>query len=371
MTFNLTTPSFLVDLDVLEENVREMARLCRENKKRLWPMVKTHKSTQIAAIQEEAGAEGFLVGTLDEAEKLAESGFKNLMLAYPAAGTENIRRVMEIAKRCRLIISLDGVEAAQEVETVAAISGVNLEFLIIIDSGLHRFGVFPRDAVELAVKLSKFKHLKLKGVGTHPGHVYGASNREEVEKAAEEEAAAVFSAAENLKKAGFDVDMVAVGSTPTARFAIMDRRVNVVRPGNYVFYDSIQVALGVVPEERCALSVLGTIISHPRPDTLIMDVGSKCLGLDKGAHGISLVKGYGIIKGHPELLITDLSEEVGKIKIIGSTSIKVGDRVQVIPNHACSAANMTDYLLGHRKGKLEKTIYVDARGGTVRKPVTD
>lgn len=365
---HLSTPAFLVDIDILEKNIHEMAELCKDHNKELWPMVKTHKSTQIARMQQQAGAKGFLVGTLDEAQKLSQDGFDNIMLAYPVAGEENIARLMKVAEKSRIILSLDGIDAAKALNEAAKSRGLTLEYLLIIDSGLHRFGVLPDEAVDLAIKLSAYEHLKLVGIGTHPGHVYGASNMKEVEKIAGEEVKAMGRAKDNLNKAGFNILIVATGSTPTAIYAAKDRDITALRPGNYVFYDNIQIALGIVPETRCAMTVLGTIISKHREDILIVDVGSKCLGLDKGAHGISLVKGYGYIKGHAELLITDLSEEVGKIKIIGDTKVKVGDKVQVIPNHSCSAANMTDYLIGHRNGKIEKTIYIDIRGGSFRKP---
>ncbi|MCR4431853.1 MAG: alanine racemase [Tepidanaerobacteraceae bacterium] len=364
----LTTPSFLLDLDVLEKNINDMAELCKNNNKRLWPMVKTHKSTQIARMQRDAGAEGFLVGTLDEAEKLAKEGFLNIMLAYPTAGEANVARVISLAQKAHVILSLDGLDAAKALNEAAKAAGLMLEYLIIIDSGLHRFGVLPKAAGKLAVDLSFFEHLKLAGIGTHPGHVYGASSSEEVRKVANEEINAMKQAGENLKEAGFAIDIVATGSTPTAAYAAADKNITMLRPGNYVFYDNIQIALGTVLEKSCALCVLATIISRPGEDTFIMDAGSKCFGLDKGAHGISLVKGYGVIKDHPELLITDLSEEVGKIKILGKTEIKVGDKIRVIPNHACSAANMTDYLIGHRNGNIEKTVYIDIRGGSFRKP---
>lgn len=363
----LTTPSFLVDLDILEKNIEDMATLCKRKNKRLWPMVKTHKSTQIARMQLAAGADGFLTGTLDEAEKLAQKGFFNIMLAYPVAGAENVARAMNLAKKVHLIFSLDGVDAAKALNDAAEDADIKLEYLIIIDSGLHRFGVPPEDAKILAYNLSAFSHLKLVGIGTHPGHVYAASSSEQVKKVATEEVKTMKRAKDSLEDAGFRVDIVATGSTPTAAYAVEDENITVLRPGNYVFYDNIQMSLGVVTETRCALSVLATIISHPAQDTFIMDAGSKCLGLDKGAHGISLVKGYGAIKDHPELLITDLSEEVGKIKILRGTKVKVGDKIQVIPNHACSAANMTNYLIGHRKGIIEKTIYIDIRSGSFRR----
>ncbi|MCF6096865.1 alanine racemase [Thermovorax subterraneus] len=364
--YDLATPAFMVDLDILEKNIKEAAELVRGNGKRLWPMVKTHKSTEIAAMQKAAGAEGFLVGTLLEAEKLVEKGFTNIMVAYPVAGKENIKRVVSLAKKARIILSLDCIKAAEQIHAVLEENGITLEYLLIVDSGLKRFGVMPEDSAKLAKKLLAFKSLKLIGIATHPGHVYGVSRPEEVKRIASEEVNALKTAAELLEKEGFDLEIIATGSTPTFRYVLEDEKINVLRPGNYVFYDSIQVALGVVPFERCAFSVMGTVISNPRPGNLIMDVGSKCLGLDRGAHGISLLKGYGTVVGHPELTLVSLSEEVGKLEVEGETAVKVGEKLMIIPNHVCSACNMTTYLVGFRGEELERIIEVDMRNGMYR-----
>ncbi|MGL4634174.1 MAG: alanine racemase, partial [Cetobacterium sp.] len=96
----------------------------------------------------------------------------------------------------------------------------------------------------------------------------------------------------------------------------------------------------------------------------ILDCGSKCLGLDQGAHGNSLTKGFGIVKNHPELTVIGLSEEVAKVKKEGPSALKIGDKIEIIPNHSCSAANMTNYLIGHRAGTIEKIIEVDIRGNS-------
>jgi D-serine deaminase-like pyridoxal phosphate-dependent protein len=365
---DLTTPSFLVDLDKLEQNLREMGELCRANGKMLWPMVKTHKSTAIAKMQEDFGAAGFMTGTVDEAEKLTARGCKHIMLAYPVAARENIARVIELAKMTHIILSLDGVEAAAQFESMLAGEGIEMDYLLIIDSGLHRFGVLPENALELMEELAKFPHLKFKGISTHPGQVYGKNSPAEVEATAADEVRALDEASDILRKAGYQVEIVATGSTPTAAFAARDANITTLRPGNYVFYDALQVALGVIPPHRCALTVLATVIANPREDFLIIDAGSKCFGLDKGAHGISLASGFGIVKDYPELAVDSLSEEVGKVKITGPTNIKVGDKIEVIPNHSCTSANMTDYLIGHRNGVVEKAIHIDMRGGSVRKP---
>ncbi len=364
----LPTPSFLVDLDKLEQNIREMGELCKANGKELWPMVKTHKSSQIAKMQGQAGAQGYLVGTIDEAEMLVEQGFKELMFAYPVTASENIARVRELAKKAHVIVSFDGVEGAKLCNEMFALADLKVDYLITIDCGLHRLGVQPEKAAVLAQELKKLSHLQLKGIASHPGHVYGASNLDEVKKVAAEEIKALGVAKEVLVKEGFAVEIIATGSTPTAPLAAQDKNITALRPGNYVFYDVLQMAMGVVPEERCSLTVLATVISHTREDLYIMDAGSKCFGLDKGAHGISLAQGFGMVKGHPELIVEGLSEEVGKLKVTGPTSLKVGDKVEVIPNHACSSANMTNYLLGCRNDVVEEVIYVDARGGSYRKP---
>lgn len=369
--WELTTPSFLLDLDVFEANLAGMAALCRQTGIQLWPMVKTHKSTVIAGLQLESGAAGFLTGTLDEAEQLAATGVGDIMLAYPVAGRENISRVVGLARRARITIGLDGPAAARPLASALAGAGLAIDYLIIIDCGLHRFGVPPEGAADLAAALAGCHELRLRGVATHPGQVYGVTDPSQVAAVAREEVAALARAKAALTERGFACPVVATGSTPTARQAAASGVVNVLRPGNYVFHDNTQVALGAAPPERCALTVLATIVSRPRPDTFIIDAGSKCLGLDRGAHGSELIPGYGLVQGHPELLVAGLSEEVGKIRICADTSLEVGDKIAIIPNHACAAANLTSWLAGHRRGIVETAIPVDMRGNSRRPPAAE
>jgi D-serine deaminase-like pyridoxal phosphate-dependent protein len=366
---DLATPSFLLDLDVCEANIRDVAAVCARTGAELWPMVKTHKSTAIARRQKAAGAAGFLTGTLDEAEQLAAAGFTNLMHAYPVAGRENLARVISLARQARrLTVALDGPAAARALASALDAADAALDYLIIVDSGLHRFGVPPAQAAELAAALAGYKQLRLKGIATHPGQVYAAAAPEGVATAARAEVAALAQARDALLKRGFAVPVVAAGSTPTAAHAAASGVATVLRPGNYVFYDNAQIALGVVPAERCALTVLATVLSRPRPDTLIIDAGSKCFGLDKGAHGTSLTAGFGLVRDHPELTVAGLSEEVGKLAVSGDTALAVGDKLAVIPNHACAAANLTSWLVGHRQGRVEETIAIDMRGNARLRP---
>ncbi len=367
--FDLSTPSFLVDRDLLRENILNMNRICAAGNIELWPMVKAHKSTKIARMQHEAGAAGFLAGTYLEARRLIEAGYKKIMMAYPVAGAENITRLVGLCAKAELIVSLDGVGAAFALQEALQEADLCLDYLLIIDCGLHRFGVKPTDALGLANRLKAFKNLSLRGIATHPGQVYACTDLEGVRQVAAQEEVALQTAKSNLVKGGYQIDLVATGSTPTAAIIAQSKGATVLRPGNYVFYDNIQKNMGVVDEKRCALTVLATIISQPDPDTLIIDAGSKCFGLDKGAHGMASLEGYGYIKGYPELIIVDLSEEVGKVKIkkdcqIKNKRLQVGDKIQIIPNHACTCVNMTDRLIGFSEGMVKEIIEIDARGGS-------
>ncbi|WP_432205248.1 alanine racemase (plasmid) [Cetobacterium somerae] len=359
---SLTTPSFLVNLDALENNIKKYQNLAIENSVELFPMLKTHKSSEITKMQIDAGAKGVLVGTIDEAEAVVQkSGVTKVMLAYPVIGDSNLDRIIALNEKCELFVAFDNEIPAKALSEKLTNSTINYQ--IIINSGLNRFGVSPENSVTLFNSLNKYPNLIFKGISTHTGQVYGFS-KNEVKEITQKEIDVMTLAKNLLTKNGASVEFVATGTTPTFENAIKSSEITISRPGNYVFFDAIQVALGAAKENDCALTVLATVVSHPSEDLFILDCGSKCLGLDQGAHGNSLTKGFGIIKNHPELTIISLSEEVAKVKVDENTTLKIGDKIEIIPNHSCSAANMTNYLIGHRFGNIERIIEVDIRGNS-------
>lgn len=366
----IQTPAILLDLDVLHHNLKKYADEAARHGKQIWPMIKTHKSIELAKMQAEYGATGFLCGTLDEAEALCDAGFDSIMYAYPVATKVSIDRVIELARRCRFILRLDGLDSAGMVNEAAAQAGVKINYTLIIDSGLHRFGVLPEQAADYVKEFEKLGNLVFKGISTHPGHVYGASWEGEIAKYVEDECNAIKQAVNCLKEAGFLCEIISSGSTPTFWGAVSDEFINIYHPGNYVFHDAIQMSTNTASEEECALTILASVISHPREDLFLCDAGAKCLGLDQGAHGNSSIKGFGYVIGHPELTVYSLSEEVGKLHVEGETNLKVGDKIRIIPNHSCSSANLTDYLIGIQGENASRLIKVDMRGNSTGKNLT-
>ncbi|MBV1757959.1 MAG: alanine racemase [Dethiosulfatibacter sp.] len=364
---DLETPSFLLDLTVLEKNIKDYQKACDDHQKQLWPMTKTHKSTQIAMLQSKAGAKGFLVGTIDEAEILADSGISNIMLAYPYTDMQNLDRIAIISERINLYCAIDHLDHIAIYSDFFRKRNQTCNIIIIIDSGLGRFGVSPEEAGKFALDVEKQDNLILHGIATHSGQVYGCSNKEEVNRQGQSGLDKMKLAKQNIEKTGIQLSLIACGTTPAFNMEVKHKDIDIVRPGNYVFHDNIQIILGSAEEKDCAFTVQCTIISK-HGNHLLINCGSKCFGLDKGAHGVSGLDTYGLVKGHPELKIVSLSEEVGKIFSEDPDRFGIGDKLQIIPNHSCSSASMTSYLTGHRRGMVEQIIEIDMRPNS-KKPI--
>ena len=130
------------------------------------------------------------------------------------------------------------------------------------------------------------------------------------------------------------------------------------RPGNYVYHDGSQVALGTCAPGDCAMSVLATVVSVPAPDRAVVDAGSKTLSSDPLR---PRPDGYGQIAGRRSR-IQRLSEEHGVIDVVDGDSFTVGQRVRILPNHACVVSNLHDVVMGVRGEAVEAELAVAARG---------
>jgi D-serine deaminase-like pyridoxal phosphate-dependent protein len=356
---DLETPAVLVDLDVLERNVARMAAAARAAGLRLRPHAKTHKCPDIARLQRAAGAAGLSLAKTGEAEVFAAAGFDDLFVCFPVVGRDKARRLLALAERARLAVGVDSLEGALTLGEAFAGAGRRLDVRLKIDVGYHRVGVPPERALDLARAVAALPGLELRGVFTHAGHAYAAETPEAVAVVAEDEGRTLVRVAEELRAAGLAIEDVSVGSTPTATRGVMRvAGVSECRPGNYVFHDATQVSLGTCALDDCALSVLATVVSTPDRGRAFLDAGSKTLSSDplRPEPG-----GYGWILGRRSR-VTALSEEHGWVGVAEGESFRVGERVRVLPNHACVVANLHERLYGVRAGRVETVFEVAARG---------
>ena len=354
----LATPAVVVDLDLLERNIARMAARAREAGVRLRPHAKTHKCPEIGRLQRAAGAWGLSVAKVGEAEAFADAGFDDLFVAYPVVGEDKGRRLVALADRVRLAVGADSVDGARTLAEPFRAGGRALDVLLKVDVGYGRVGVLPEHAVELARQIADVPGLRLRGVFTHAGHGYLAEAKAALDEIATQEGGRLAATAADLRSAGFPVEEVSVGSTPTSALAMRVPGVTECRPGNYVFHDGSQVALGTCGIEDCALTVVATVVSVPAPDRAVVDAGSKTLSSDplRPRPG-----GYGQVLGRASR-VEKLSEEHGIIAVADGESFRVGERVRILPNHACVVANLHDSLGGLSGDRVEAVLEVAARG---------
>ncbi|MEM4789631.1 MAG: alanine racemase [Ignisphaera sp.] len=369
--YELPTPIVLADINRIRRNLGEVYDKAKMYGKKIWPMVKTHKSTYMAKIQREHGSDGFTVGTIDEAEVLVEKRITETIMCgnVYVADRENLMRLISLSELgTRVILRLDNYDAAVFINQELRKHSIKFDYVVKVDVGLHRFGVKPENIVKFVKSLQNLRNLNFVGIATHPGHVYSCTNQKCVKEVAENTSRIMLYVVSELKKYGFELEIIGTGATPTLRYDIENPIYTHLFPGNFIYYDRIQAELfGSTKLENCALTILTTIISIPKYSNkklAIINVGSKHLGLDRGGHGVEALKGFGKIIEYPKALVISLSEEVAKLDISEEPSVRVGDKIRIIPNHACILSNSTSYIVLHEEKKIVDLIEVDMRNGT-------
>ena len=358
----LDTPCLVVDLDRLERNLAEMAEYARTHGLALRPHLKTHKTAEIARMQQAHGVVGFTCAKVGEAEAFAAAGvLDDVLIAYQIVGDRKIERLLRLAERVRVTVAVDSVAVAEPLSRAALARGMRLDIVIEVDTGLRRAGVEPGEPVlRLAREIIEMPGLRLRGLMTHEGHAGRASTTEELEGLARMAGEAMVASAELLRREGIPVDVVSVGSTPAAFATTRVPGITEMRPGTYVFYDAAAFRFGRIGPDRVALRVLATVISRPAPDRAVIDAGSKTLTYDPPPPGRT---GYGYVVEYPDAVISRLSEEHGVIEFPpGTKGPQVGERIEIIPNHVCPVVNLQDELFVVREGEFVGTWRVIARG---------
>jgi D-serine deaminase-like pyridoxal phosphate-dependent protein len=343
---DLDTPVLTADLDAVERNIARMQAYCDEHWIALRPHVKTHKLPELAHKQLEAGARGITCQKLGEAEVMADAGIDDILISFPLVGEAKAQRLAALAQRITISTVGDSAAVANGLSSVLAQHGAEVGFLVECDTGNGRTGVqTPEEAAELAELVDALPGLRFAGLMTYP--------------MPPESAAWLRAARELIEAAGLTVDCVSVGGTPTAMQTHAVDGVTELRPGTYVYGDRACIANGSVRLTDCALRVIATVVSRPVPGRAILDAGSKTLTSDLAAGAA----GHGLLVEHPEADVYLLNEEHGMVDVSRCASPpQVGDRVTIVPNHACTTANLHDEVVMHRGGEIVETLRVAARG---------
>ena len=352
----LDTPSMIVDLDLMEANIKKLMDRILPTGVNVRPHLKTTKSAILAQKLVDAGAKGGCVAKLSEAEVIAGAGFDDLLITCEIIGVPKVARLVELFRKYpKIKIVIDSQIGASAINEALAASGIDqpISCLLDLDVGLHRTGVAPEKALALAQHVSNLGHLKLIGVQGYEGHLQHLHSRDERKRRCLASMAVLTGIADALRKSGFDAQVVTTGGTGTAEFCASFPGITEVQPGSFIFMDTdYRNAVGSVFSN--SLTVLSTVISTQGPKIVTIDSGLKSLTTDSGLAEPKNLPGYtyGV-----------LGDEHGSLKWEGDgRGLSVGDRVEMIPSHIDPTINLHDFYYAHRSGVIEEIWPVDARG---------
>ncbi len=345
----IPTPSLLLNQAKLARNVGRMREHAKALGISLRPHLKTAKSVDAARFVLDGAPGPATVSTLREAEMFGKAGITDLLYAVSIA-PQKLAKVTELRQGgIDLKIILDSLEAAEFVAAHARRHGGDISAMVEVDVDGHRSGVRWDDHEALiAIARTISKDARLHGILCHAGDSYHLHEPAALEEAASLERSRMVAAAKALRDAGIACPVVSVGSTPTALSSRSYDGITELRAGVYMFFDMVQVKIGVCKVDEIALSVLATVIGHRKDKNwIITDAGWMALSADPGQAGH-----YGLVcdaegRPYPDLVVLSTNQEHGILGIKPGSqaalpALPIGTRLRILPNHACATAAQHD-----------------------------
>jgi len=327
MFIDIETPAVLIDVAVAGANIDRFQSYCNRHGLACRPHIKTHKLPRMAIRQIKAGAVGITCQKVSEAEAmLAEADIDDVLITYNILGDTKLERLRQIAHKTKLSVVTDSTKTVDGLSAAFKTAEDQLTVLVECDTGAERCGVqTPADAAELASYVDQQPGLTFGGLMTYPpvgrsGHVNAWLNE----------------AKQLAEASGLSVPVISNGGSPDMWQAHDVAVATEHRAGTYIYNDRSLVARKVATFSDCALTVLATVVSVPTAGRAVIDAGTKVLTSD-----LLGLEGHGHVLRRPDICIEGLSEEHG-VLCADEIGLAPGDRVRIVPNHACVVSNMVD-----------------------------
>jgi len=346
----LDTPVLVVDLHILEQNIRDMADWCRRHEVGLRPHFKVHRCIDWAKRQMAAGALGITAATLPEAELLVDSGITDVLIANEVVGPGKERRLARLARGADVKVQIDSHENARMLSEAARLAGTRIGVLVEVDMGMDRCGVAGTEAaVRLARRADRLPGLQLLGVSGYAGQLENPPRTPEKNAAIHHAVRGLLEAAEAIRQAGMDVPIVSTGGTGSFHAFADIQGATELQLGSYLVMDDIYTGAGVT-EFGHALRVIATVISV-RGQRVIGDAGSKSLAARLAPR----------VLNHPGLFVEGTHTEHTIMLADGRSTPEVGDRIELSVPTADGTINLHSTVYGLRGEVVEKTFRIEGR----------
>ena len=359
---DIQTPCLVLDLDALERNVKKMGDYAMAHGMRHRVHGKMHKSVDVAKLQIDlGGACGVCCQKVSEAEVFVRGGIKDVMVSNQVRDPAKIDRLARLPKLgARILVCVDEAENVADLSAAAVRHGTELECLVEIDCGAGRCGVTTtQDVVHIAKLIAAAPGLKFAGIQAYQGAMQHLDSYADRKVKLDIAVAQVADAVQGLKSQGLECDIVGGGGTGSYYFESTSGVYNELQCGSYAFMDADYGRILDQNGKRIdqgewenAMFILTSVMSHAKADKAIVDAGLKAQSVDSGLP---------VIFGRDDVKYVKCSDEHGVVTDPNG-ALKVNDKLRLVPGHCDPTANVHDWYVGVRGGKVETLWPVSARG---------
>jgi D-serine deaminase-like pyridoxal phosphate-dependent protein len=361
--FALDTPCLVLDVDVLERNLRKMQSIADRAGKKLRPHAKTHKCSALAQRQIEAGAIGICAAKVSEAEALVHAGLDGILITGPVAAPRKIERLVELLGAApSLMTVVDNRDSIDLLDAALRSRGRSMRVLLDVDVGLHRTGVGPAGAPELGAHILSRPALRLAGIQAYAGQVQHMPSYD-ARKAASlkclHEAASVF---RQLRSAVNTCAIFSASGTGTFDIDLIVPELTELQVGSYACMDAQYFAIGSAEDPAHfaafgpALRLLTTVVSSNQSGFVTVDAGLKSLYKDGGQPQV-------IGSKHSGMAYDWFGDEYGKISCPGNGECPaLGTVIELVTSHCDPTINLFDRYYLTRGAEVVGVWPIDLRG---------
>ncbi len=351
----LDTPVLLVDLDVLERNIERMRRVIIDEAGLRWrPHTKGMKTPALAHMLQRAGAQGITCAKLAEAEIMAASGIKDILIANQVVGSLKAARLARLQRSTRVLSCVDSVRGTQFLGEAARAEGIDIPVVIELDTGMGRAGVLPGEAtVALAKQVDQIEGVNLCGLMTWESTAAKEPSIEAKRAASARMLGSLVDSAEACRAQGLNMEILTCGGTLTYWYSAFHPGITELQAGGGIYGDAMYChRFGV--DHEFALSIMSTVTSRPTPQRIICDAGKKTMSADM-AQPIPL--GLGEVAEYKQ------SAEHGIIELVAASDTpQIGDHLHWIAGYSDTTVFLHNELVATRDGVVEAVWPLPGRG---------
>jgi D-serine deaminase-like pyridoxal phosphate-dependent protein len=361
----LPTPCLVLDLDLFNANVKQLADTAKANGIQARPHVKVHKSVNVARQQMAEGAIGLSCSTIAEAELFSDAGLKGMLWTKQPVGKNNTQRAIALSKKDPTFLFVsDDAQVLDWVEEAAAANKAKVRVLVSVYAGLARQGIEAgQPALNLAKKVDGSKHMQFEGFMAYSGNAAHVKGFEARKKASMEVLAGVRESKELALKSGLPVKIMSGGSTGTYNID-HETGLSELQAATYVFMDTAYFSVGGSDGDmkryndfKPALTVLTTVDSQYHPNLISTDYGAK-----------AMARSSDVVKGMPWLGVGNGGAEYGALTWKdGEQHPKLGDLVEIYPTSLDMSTNVFDRYYVAQGDRIVDVWPIMGRGGAAQR----